>query len=57
MEGEIEFIDVIANSEMVSSILLELANLKNEALCLIPTAKDLVRPYKLGVIGRHHNRV
>jgi two-component system, OmpR family, sensor histidine kinase VicK len=50
---EVEFVDVIANPEKVSSILLHLAeSVKNEALCLVPTAKGLVRVYELGVF--HH---
>jgi two-component system, OmpR family, sensor histidine kinase VicK len=48
---EVEFVDAITDPEKVSSILLDLAkSVKNEALCLIPTPKGMVRVYKLGVI-------
>ncbi|MFL6470436.1 MAG: ATP-binding protein [Nitrososphaeraceae archaeon] len=48
---EVEFVDVIADPVKVSSVLLDLAkSVKNEALCLIPTPRGMVRVYKLGVI-------
>jgi two-component system, OmpR family, sensor histidine kinase VicK len=48
---EVEFVDVIADPEKTSSILLDLAkSVRNEALCLVPTVKGLIRVYKLGVI-------
>jgi two-component system, OmpR family, sensor histidine kinase VicK len=48
---EVEFVDVIADHVKVSSVLLDLAkSVKNEALCLIPTPRGMVRVYKLGVI-------
>ncbi|MFL6435771.1 MAG: ATP-binding protein, partial [Nitrososphaeraceae archaeon] len=48
---EVEFVDVIADHEKASSILLDLAkSVKNEALSLMPTARGMLRMYKLGVI-------
>jgi two-component system sensor histidine kinase VicK len=48
---EVEFIDVIADHEKASSILLDLAkSIKKEALSLMPTARGMLRMYKLGVI-------
>jgi hypothetical protein len=48
---EVEFVDVIADHEKASSILLNLAkSVKNEALSLMPTAIGMLRMYKLGVI-------
>ena len=48
---EVEFIDVIADHEKASSILLDLAkSIKKEALSLMPSARGMLRMYKLGVI-------
>ncbi|MFL6412203.1 MAG: ATP-binding protein [Nitrososphaeraceae archaeon] len=48
---QVEFVDVIADHEKASSILLDLAkSLKKEALSLMPTARGMLRMYKLGVI-------
>jgi hypothetical protein len=48
---QVEFVDVIADHEKASSILLNLAkSLKKEALSLMPTARGMLRMYKLGVI-------
>jgi signal transduction histidine kinase len=48
---EVEFVDVIADQEKASSVLLDLAkSIKNEALSLMPTAIGMLRMYKLGVI-------
>jgi two-component sensor histidine kinase len=48
---EVEFVDVIADHEKASSILLDLAkSVKKEALSLMPTARGMLRMYKLGVI-------
>jgi two-component system, OmpR family, sensor histidine kinase VicK len=48
---QVEFVDVIADHEKASLILLDLAkSLKKEALSLMPTARGMLRMYKLGVI-------
>jgi signal transduction histidine kinase len=48
---EVEFVEVISDHERASSILLDLAkSLKKEALSLMPTARGMLRMYKLGVI-------
>jgi signal transduction histidine kinase len=48
---EVEFVDVIADPEKTSSILVDLAkSIRNEALCMVPTVKGLIRVHKLGVI-------
>jgi signal transduction histidine kinase len=47
---EVEFVDVIADPEKTSSILVDLAkSIRNEALCMVPTVKGLIRIQKLGV--------
>ncbi|MFL6508023.1 MAG: ATP-binding protein, partial [Nitrososphaeraceae archaeon] len=48
---EVEFVDVIADTEKAGSILLDLAkSIKREALSLMPTVKGMLRMDKLGVI-------